>query len=88
MEEASLPQTTHTIDLNSDENQREVKLTLTVGQVKLLHALVEKNIQPKGYEMVKLVYELFERLQVPDVFADDKKPEPTQTTPATEEAFE
>jgi hypothetical protein len=85
MEEVSLPQPSQTIDLMSEDSLREVQLTLTVGQIKLIHALIEQNIQPKGYEMIKLVYELFGRLKIPELFSDQKKPEPT---PTTEEAFE
>lgn len=83
MEEALSPQESQTIDLISNDSQREIELTLTVGHVKLITALIEQNIQPKGYEMIKLVYELFERLQIPDL--------PSEDTPAVtnqEEAFE
>jgi len=85
MEEVSSPQPSQTIDLMSEDSLREVQLTLSVGQIKLIHALIEQNIQPKGYEMIKLVYELFERLKIPELFSDQKKPEPA---PTTEEAFE
>jgi len=66
MDESITPQQT-TIDLNAPENLVEYKLTLTVGQIKLLRLLIEKNLQPKGYEMIKLTMDLFERLQVPEV---------------------
>lgn len=70
MEEEVSPQPSKTIDLNEEHSLREVNLTLTVGQIELITVLIEQNIQPKGYEMIKLVYELFQRLQIPEVFAD------------------
>jgi len=70
MEEEVSPQPSKTIDLNTEDSLREINLTLTVGQIELITALIEQNIQPKGYEMIKLVYELFQRLQIPEVFAD------------------
>lgn len=70
MEEEVSPQPSKTIDLNTEDSLREINLTLTVGQINLITALIEQNIQPKGYEMIKLVYELFQRLQIPEVFAD------------------
>jgi hypothetical protein len=70
MEEEVSPQPIKTIDLDEEYSLREVNLTLTVGQIELITALIEQNVQPRGYEMVKLVYELFERLQIPEIFAD------------------
>jgi len=70
MEEEVSPQPSKTIDLNAEDSLREINLTLTVGQIELITVLIEQNIQPKGYEMIKLVYELFQRLQIPEVFAD------------------
>lgn len=83
MEEVVSPQASQTIELNSEENQREVNLSLTVGQIKVITALIEQNIQPKGYEMIKIVYELFERLKIPELFPEDEGKDK-----AKEEAFE
>jgi hypothetical protein len=70
MDESTTPQAT-TIDLNAPENLIEYKLSLTVGQIKLLRMLVDRNLQPKGYEMLKLTLDLYERLQVPEVTAEE-----------------
>lgn len=63
----------NTIDLHAPENQVEHQVTLTYGQIKLIEMLIEANLQPKGYEMIKLVYQLFERLQVDKGDEDDEK---------------
>lgn len=51
------------INITDAEAKREVDLTLTVGQVQLIHSFLAQNIQLKGYDMVKFSYDLFERLE-------------------------
>jgi len=63
----------NTIDLQAPENQAEHQVTLTLGQIKLIEMLIEANLQPKGYEMIKLVYELFERLQVETTESEEEE---------------
>lgn len=70
MDESTTPQAA-TIDLNAPENKIEYKISLTVGQIKLLRMLVDRNLQPKGYEMLKLTLDLYERLQIPEVTAEE-----------------
>lgn len=77
MEEQVSPQTNQTI-YNSHDPKREVSLTLTVSQIKILTDLLEKHVEAKGYEMIKQTLDLFERLKIPSPFTEK---------PDTSEAF-
>ena len=47
----------------TSEAEQTVTLTFSVAQVKLLREILEETAAPRGYENIKLVYELFQALQ-------------------------
>ena len=47
----------------TSEAKKYVTLTFSVAQVKLLREILEETAAPRGYENIKLVYELFQALQ-------------------------
>lgn len=56
------------------ENQSEHTVTLTLGQIKVIQDLLEQHLEAKGYHMISLVHDLFNRLH--------------STTDGQKEAFE
>jgi len=77
--EAPNPSESSTLNINLDDDamNKEVTVTLTVGQLIIVKEFLAEHIQPKGYEMIAFAYNLFSRLND----ALEKKD-------STEEAFE
>ena len=60
-EESGVPVT---VNLTDAASQKEIELTLTVGQVQLIYNFLAQNIQPKGVDMIEFTHDLFNRLKL------------------------
>ena len=65
------------IDLDEEGMNKEVTVTLTVGQLMIVKEFLAEHIHPKGYEMISFAYDLFTRLN-----------DALETEDSGEEAFE
>ena len=46
----------------TSEAKKNVTLTFSVAQVELLRKILDETAAPRGYENIKMVYELFQTL--------------------------
>ncbi len=65
------------IDLDEEGMNKEVAVTLTIGQLMIVKEFLAEHMHPKGYEMISFAYDLFTRLN-----------DALETKDSEEEAFE